>query len=136
MRQVTRTALAIVAVLFLVGVVTQFVLAGIGLFGAGPMQLHIDVGWALHLVPLIILLLLWPARPGRRIVRLGLGLFAVVAVQPLLPGLRESLPLAAALHPVLALAIFWLGLQLAQRTVALARAAPREPELPAVAQEA
>jgi hypothetical protein len=136
MQRVTRYALAAVAVLFVAGVAVQFFLAGIGLFGAGSMQLHIDVGWALHLVPLIILLLLWPARVGRRLMWLSIALFVVVAVQPFLPGLREAVPLAAALHPVNALAIFWLGLRLAQGSVALARSAPATPEPSAIAQEA
>jgi hypothetical protein len=121
MQRVSRYALAAVSVLLLASVVVVVLFAGAGLFGAGPMSLHIDLGWVVHGIPLLILLLLWPARPGRRIVQLSIVLFALVAIQPFLPLLRQSVPMAAALHPVNALLIFWLAVTLAQRTVALAR---------------
>jgi hypothetical protein len=121
MQRVSRYALAALAALLLIGVVGQAFLAGIALFGAGPMQLHIDVGWALHLVPVLILLLLWPARASRSMVELSLVLFVLVGIQPFLPMLRDSLALVAALHPVNALAIFWASLLLTRRSWMLAR---------------
>jgi len=109
-----------VAILFVVGVVVQVFLAGVGLFGAGDMAGHVDFGYLLSGVPLLLLLLAWPARAGGRTAALCAGLLLATQVQTFLPLLRDDAPLVAALHPVNALVVFGLGLMVARCGLALA----------------
>jgi hypothetical protein len=119
--QIWRYLFAAVAVLFVVCVVVQVFLAGVGLFGAGDMAGHVDFGYLLSVVPLLPLLLAWPARAGGRTAALCAGLLVATQVQTFLPLLRDDAPLVAALHPVNALLVFGLGLMVARRGLALAR---------------
>lgn len=117
-----RTALAYLAWLFVAMVVVQVFLAGVGLFGAGNLDGHREFGYFVASFPLLILLACWPARAGRRLAWLSAALLLAAQVQTALPWFREGLPIVAALHPVNALAIFWLGLVIARRARALERA--------------
>ena len=119
--QISRTLLAAVLILFVIGVVTQVFLAGLFLFAGATRSWHMSFGYWLELPPLVALLLLWPARPGRRIGWLTLALALDVIVQTSLPYFKSDLPIVAALHPVNALLVLWLGVTLATATVALAR---------------
>ena len=122
-----RLAFAILAWLFVGTVVVQVFFAGVGLFGAGDMRLHVEFGWGVAYLPILILLLAWPARVGRRTMWLCVALFVMGSVvQPSLPGLGDQLPAVAALHPPNALFIFWLGLVVAHRGTALYRQAASE----------
>ena len=96
------------AVLMAVGVVVQFFLAGLGIFGAESFDAHEGLGWSLHTasMALFLLALLGP-RTGRTIV-MALALLVLLTVQVLLPGVRDDAPGLAALHPVLALAVLGL----------------------------
>jgi hypothetical protein len=123
-----RTILAGLAWLFLTLVAVQVFLAGVALFGAGTFDGHIGFGYLLAMVPLVVLIACWPARPGRTVVWLSVALLVVTQVQTFLPLFRDDLPVVAALHPVNALAIFWLGLTIARRATALARATSDAPE--------
>jgi uncharacterized protein DUF6220 len=114
-------ALAIFAWLFLAGVVYQFFLAGMGLLGGGDMTNHIGFGWTLPLVAILVFLVALAVRPGWRIFGLTSLLMVLTFVQIGLPSLRDQSPFLAALHPVNALAIFWLALTIAQRATARAR---------------
>jgi hypothetical protein len=124
--QTWRYLFAAVAVLFVVGVVVQVFLAGVGLFGAGEMTTHVDFGYLLSIVPLLPLLLAWPARVGGRTAALCAVLLVVTQVQTFLPLFRDGAPLVAALHPVNALFVFGLSLMVARRGLALARSAEAE----------
>jgi hypothetical protein len=107
--QTWRYLLAAVAVLFVVGVLAQFFLIGLALTqlgGSGDTGLHVNVGYWLQIVPLVTLVLCWPARTGRRTALLVAAL--------------------AALHPVNALIVFGLGIMVARRSVALARSEPAD----------
>jgi hypothetical protein len=119
--QISRYLFAGVAVLFVLGVVVQFYLAGIGLLGGGDMEAHRGFGFLLSLVPVVPLVLAWPARAGGRTAGMCALLLVLAFVQTSLPGARSSAPLIAALHPVNALVVFGLGLMVARRGVALAR---------------
>jgi hypothetical protein len=123
LQRTVRIGFAVVAWLFLFAIVIQVFLAGVGLFVSGidTFSYHRELGWLLHGGPLPILLLAWAAGPGRTTIWLSVALFVLVAFQPFLPGMRGDLPFAAALHPVNALAIFWLAALVARRALALAR---------------
>ena len=123
-----RIVFAIVAWLFVGAVLYQVFLAGVGLFmhGVDEFRAHREFGWLLHGAPVLVLLFGWAAHPGRRTMWLIAALLVLVAFQPFLPSARVDSPWVAALHPVNAVLIFWLGMTIALRAFALAR----EPNLP------
>jgi len=122
-QRIVRIAFALVAWLFLIAIVIQVFLAGVGFFVSGidTFSYHRTLGWYLHGGPLPVLLLAWAARAGRTTIWLSVALFVLVAIQPFLPGMRQDLPFVAALHPVNAVLIFWLAITIARRATALAR---------------
>ncbi len=91
--------------LFLAGLLLQFYLAGGGLFGAGTMARHRELGWNLWLATGLLALVALVGRLGRRAIGLSALLLALTTLQVMLPSLRGSLPWVAALHPVNALAL-------------------------------
>jgi hypothetical protein len=107
--QIWRYLFAGVAVLFVAGVVVQFYLAGVGLFGARDMEGHIGFGYLLSLIPVLPLVLSWPAGAGARTAGLCAALLLMAQVQTFLPLASDGAPLIAALHPVNALVVFGLG---------------------------
>ena len=92
---------------FVIAIVVQVFLIGLGLF-ADPesTRLHVEFGWILHLAPILVLIAALVARAGRRRILQAVGLAVIVFIVPLLPSLRDSVPVVAALHPVLALLAF------------------------------
>lgn len=124
--QIWRYLFAATAVLFVAGVVVQILLAGWGISGLGGqgMETHINFGYTLSLVPLLPLVLSWPARAGRQTVVMCAVLLVVTFVQTLLPSAapgRADIPWIAALHPITAFVVLGLGIMVARRAVALAR---------------
>jgi hypothetical protein len=139
--QIWRYLFAASAVLFVIAIVVQIFLAGLGLpgLGGGGMKTHMDVGYILSLAPIVPLILSWPARAGRRTIVMCAVLFVLTFVQTLLPSLRDSVTWIAALHPVVAFIVLGLAIEVARRAVALARAreapaAPADEPVPATSQ--
>lgn len=130
MTRAARWAYPILAWLFVAGLLVQVFLAGLGLFGGGrDFAAHVNLGWLLHLAPLLILLAAALSRAGRRHWTWALGLAAVVFVIPIVVLARASLPAVAALHPVLAVAAFWVAAVVARQSLEVVRRT--DPELPA-----
>jgi len=121
--RVVRVAFAVVAWLFVVAILVQVFLAGVGLFvpGVDTFSYHREFGWLLQLGPLPLLLLAWASAAGRSTVWLAAALVVLVPLQPLLAWARLDLPFLAALHPVNAVAIFWLAATITRRATARAR---------------
>jgi len=110
---------------YLAAVLYQVFLAGMGLFGADhDFESHRTLGYLIHLTPIPLILVAFVARVGQRLLLWTGALFVVQGIQPLLPLMRGDLPWAAALHPVLALVVFWLGITIALQAWRLVR----EPE--------
>ncbi len=102
-----RYAYMVLAWAFVVGVIVQVFFIGLGLFDdPAATRLHVEFGYILHLAPILIVIAAAVARAGRRRILQAVGLAAIVFVVPLLPSLRETAPVVAALHPVLALLAF------------------------------
>ena len=100
---------------FLAGLVIQVFFIGLGLFaGSENLELHVTLGWILHLVPILILGVAAVARAGRRQVMVAAALAVTVFVVPILVLMRDSAPVVAALHPVAALTAFWLAILVAR----------------------
>ena len=124
-----RLAFAGVAWLFVVLVVVQVFLIGLGLFGDPTFrETHREFGFTwIGLAALALLLVAIAARPGRAYLAPVVALFILYIVQTSLPGFRDSYPAVAALHPVLALGIFVLGIRIATSATQLAREQSAEP---------
>ena len=92
--------------LILLLVPVQFYAAGFGIFGAGTMQPHALIGWAMIPITLVSAISAAISREGRRNLLLTLGILGLVILQPILVFVpRASLPELSALHPVSGVAI-------------------------------
>lgn len=125
--QIARTVFAVLAWLFLGLLTLQVFFAGMGLFGAGDMDLHREFGYWISGVPLFMLIAAAVARAGR-LIGLSAGLLILGFVQTSLPYFRDDLPFVAALHPVNALLLVSLTLVIARRATALARTSSPDEE--------
>jgi len=113
---------------FVAGVVVQVFFIGLALFaGSENLALHVNFGWMLHLFPILVLIAAAVARAGRRRILEAAALAGVVFVVPIFALLRDSVPVAAALHPVAALFSFWLAIVVARSATALVREATAAP---------
>jgi hypothetical protein len=135
------TGLRYVTALFFLGVIVQFFLVGLGLFGmkhgatidnAHSLNAHRDFGWILSEfgggLMLILALLSWP-RPRT----LGLYILLVVLAFPVQPVLAASgvhHRFVGMLHPVNALLLLGLSGYLAHRAWARRAAAAEEAGIP------
>ena len=91
--------------IFLAGLLLQFYLAGIALFGAGSFQPYRMLGDALTILAILFPVLALVGRLGRKLIGLSILLVFLTIVQIMLPSLRGSVSWIAALHPVNALAL-------------------------------
>jgi hypothetical protein len=116
--------------MFVVSVLVQVLLIGLYPFAGASLMPHRAFG---GLVVGLLAILVAATAPAARLPngagRAGL-LVLLVIVQVILPAMHRSSPLIAALHPVNALLIFWLGIVVA-RDASAALAAPADE--PAVA---
>jgi len=122
MTRAARYAYLVLAWAFLVGVVVQVFFIGLALFGQESTDVHKNLGWILHLVPILILPAAALSRAGRRHWQWALALAIVVFVVPILATMRDT-PVIAALHPVGALVSFALAIAVARNSLDAVRAA-------------
>jgi hypothetical protein len=128
MRTIARTVYPYLAALFVAGVVIQFFLAGVAVFGlqgdlstAGSaltdasfdqrFGAHLTLGDVLALAPLLLVAVALVARLGRRSILSALGLLAVVWVQATIA--FAGPPIVRGLHPVLGLLVLFVGIYVA-----------------------
>lgn len=111
------------SVLFVLLVVEQAFVAGLGLFrDSGAWDLHIGLGHMVGVVPLAMLVLALVLRFGRMpAVYAGLLFAGTVLQTEVFVLLREAAPAVAAFHPVLALILFAGGSMVAQYAWGFAR---------------
>jgi Family of unknown function (DUF6220) len=115
------------AILWVAAIVIQVILAGQALGnlgGSGNFATHVDFGYWMGGVQLIALILAFPAGTSRRDKAISAGLLVLYIVQTLLPPLRTSLPVVAALHPLNAMILFALSVWYARHAWRLAAATP------------
>jgi len=108
---------AVGAWLFLVGVVVQVFLAGMGLFELSDWTNHTNLGWGLGMLVLLVPVLALIAGAERRTIAIASLLMVAGMIQPELAYARRENPVMAALHPVNALLVFWLSLQVARASI-------------------
>lgn len=116
--------------LFVACVVVQVFLAGLGVFaGKENFDLHRNFGYTFGWLALLLPLLALAGRLGARPTWLSFGVTLLFILQSVLAGLRADMPYLAALHPVNALAIFWLSLTLARGSRQFAAAPASAPSM-------
>lgn len=111
-RMIFRVTYLVLIWTFLAGVVYQTYLAGLAaVSGAISWTAHVQLGFLLTLAALLQLVLVLPARLPRPAGWMSLGLFIALIAQLLFLWERDS-PVSA-LHPVMALIVFYLSWRLA-----------------------
>jgi uncharacterized protein DUF6220 len=101
-------------VLFLVGVVVQFFLAGLYVFGSTSIESHRVLGFILAAAPLLLIVLALVGRLPRRTVLLTVLLLGLSVLQSILANV--DIDEVGALHPVNALVIAFVAYGLMQRS--------------------
>ena len=101
-------------VLFLVGVVVQFFLAGLTVFGGTSIESHRVLGFVLAAAALLLIILALVGRLPRKTVLLTVLLLGLSIVQSVLANI--GIDEVAALHPVNALVIAFVAYALMQRS--------------------
>ena len=110
--------------LFVAMILGQVFLAGLALFAGTAWSAHRDMGHTIVLLPMVLLVLAWVGQVPRPAVRLAAVLFGLVIVQAeVFAAIRHQMPVVAALHPVLALLVFTIGLALAWNARSVVRVA-------------
>ena len=96
--------------LFLASVVVQVFLIGLYLFAAGNLDWHRIFALVPTVLSLVVLVGAFGARLPTRSKQWSAALLVATFIQGALPGLKGVLPVVAALHPVNALLMVWLGI--------------------------
>lgn len=117
-RTATSIAKALTA-LFVIGVVVNFFLAGLGTFGVtgviddekatSSFDAHRGVGTALTVLSLLILIAIAVARPTARSLKLAGGLFVLMVLQNVLAAAGTSTHVLGAFHALNGLLILGVG---------------------------
>jgi hypothetical protein len=112
--------------LLVASILIQFLLAGLGVFDNGDFFFwHTSVnGVIVGLLPLVLVAVGWFGRVPRRTLWLTASVFGLVVLQSLLLfpyhlGATGLLRAVSGLHVVNALVVFWVGLQLLEKSQAL-----------------
>jgi hypothetical protein len=101
MRPVARAIHLAIAALMVVGLVFQVFLAGLGVFeSAASFDTHRNVGYALGLVPILLLIIGLIGGLGRRLAVLAAVEEVLIVLQSVLVLMRDTQPAVAALHPL------------------------------------
>jgi hypothetical protein len=101
-------------VLFLVGVVVQFFLAGLTVFGGTSIESHRVLGFVLAAAALLLIIFALVGRLPRKTVLLTVLLLGLSILQSVLANI--GIDEVAALHPVNALVIAFVAYALMQRS--------------------
>jgi hypothetical protein len=101
-------------VLFLLGVVVQFFLAGLYVFGGSSIESHRVLGFILSAAALLLIILALVGRLPRKTVLLTVLLFGLTIIQSFL--VNVDIDEVGALHPVNALVIAFAAYGLMQRS--------------------
>lgn len=102
------------ALIYMLGVVVQFFLAGLAVFGARSYDAHTGLGYVLGLISLVLLALAIGAKLPRSVTALSTVLVALNAVQIVL--IEIDIAEVNALHLVNALAIAFVANMLVHRS--------------------
>jgi hypothetical protein len=116
-----RVAYVAVAWLYVAAILFQVLLIGLALFAGEPTrETHVGFGHMIGVLPLLLLIVAFVGRLPRWTKTLAGWQFGVFIVHSeVFAGIRDSAPVVAAFHPVLALVLFTLAVFVAYRSLAL-----------------
>jgi len=106
-----RRLFLVAAWLFVIGLVYQVYLAGMGIF-AGNFDNHVNFGYMVSLIPVVMVVLGLIGRVGWRDIVLSAVLFGQGILQTVFVLQRETAPAIAALHPVNGVLMLIIGIYL------------------------
>ncbi|MFD0696762.1 DUF6220 domain-containing protein [Paenibacillus sp. GCM10027628] len=103
-----RLIFEILAWLFLLCIIVQVFIAGMATFSdSTDWEIHRTFVRSFALTPLVMFLLTFAGKMNGKVRWLSLGLFALIIFQFLTVQVFKSVFVLAALHPVIALLLFW-----------------------------
>lgn len=118
-----RMSYLVLAWLYVVAIVVQVLLIGLSLFAGEPTrEAHIGFGHLIGVLPLLMLIVAFAGRlprAGKALAGAQFGLFFIQA--EVFAGIRGSVPVLAAFHPVVAMLVFALAVYVARRASAWVR---------------
>ncbi|MGX6445030.1 DUF6220 domain-containing protein [Neobacillus sp. K501] len=112
----SKKIFAILAVLFVISVVAQVFLAGLAIF-VNPVHWikHTSFVHLFEFVPVMMLILAIVGKMPRWAIGQSAALFGVIIVMYFTANIITVLPWAAALHPVIAIGLFWMSIKLVRK---------------------
>jgi cytochrome b561 len=114
-QRIARPVHLVVAWLLVIGLFYQVFLAGMGVFaGESNFETHVNLGYTLTILPVILIVTAIVGRFGRREAIAAAVMFGQFILQSLLVAMRESTPPVAALHPVNGFLILLIAMWLAR----------------------
>jgi len=114
-RRIARPIHVVVAWLYVIGLLVQVFLAGMGVFdGPSAFVTHRDTGYALTVLPVVLLVTALVGRFGRWQALAAAVMFVQFILQSVLVFQRDSVPAIAALHPVNGFLIVLISVWLAR----------------------
>lgn len=119
--RVSRMSFALLAILFTFCIVTQVFLAGLAIF-VNPVNWMKHTGF-IHLfefIPVIMFIISLVGGMPRWAIGQSAALFGAIFVMYFTANITPVLPWAAALHPVIAIGLFWMAIKLVPRAWQLA----------------
>ena len=121
MRSAATSAYHWIALIITAGLVVQFFLAGVGVFGADSFDAHKNVGFILHTASILILIAAIVGPRDRKSILFSIAFIVVFTIQISLPGSDE--PWVAAFHPLLALVVLGMAAHIGMPAISRRRAA-------------
>jgi len=123
MRSAATSAYHWIALIITAGLVVQFFLAGVGVFGADSFDAHKSVGWILHTASILILIAAIIGPRDRKSILMSIAFIVVFTIQAMLPGAADDSPWLAAFHPLLALVVLGMAAHIGMPAISRGRAA-------------
>lgn len=115
--RIIRYAVAVLSSLFGLFVVVQIFFAGLAIFvDASNWSLHSSFVQSFSFLPIVLILLAFLGRLPWAICWQSIGLFVMIAVQYMTVHMGSELSYLSALHPVVALGLFWTSYAMAKQS--------------------
>ncbi|MDF2857827.1 MAG: hypothetical protein K0Q87_3678 [Neobacillus sp.] len=113
----SRNSFALLAILFTFCIVAQVFLAGLAIF-VNPLNWmkHTNFIHLFEFIPVIMFILSFVGNMPRWAIGQSAALFVIIFVMYFTANITPVLPWAAALHPVIAIGIFWMSIKLGSKS--------------------
>ncbi|MBS4201757.1 hypothetical protein KHA93_19320 [Bacillus sp. FJAT-49732] len=115
-----RGFFAVLSVMFFIAIICQVFIAGVALFAdSSQWAFHKSLVVYFEFIPLVMFVLTFFGGIPKKLRWHSLGLYVMVALQYVTVGLSGKVPYVTALHPVIALLLFWLSIAMLRTSLAL-----------------